>query len=66
MLGHRKLNMKRLDKPTKQKAGKLLNIKQNSLTPAKNTAFSEWFKCLASKTLFSCLTVSYQSGGKIR
>jgi hypothetical protein len=58
--------MKRLDKPTKRVAGKLLNIKQNMLALPKKPAETKPSKCLASKTLFSCLTVSYQTGGKIR
>jgi hypothetical protein len=56
--------MKTLDKPTNRLRANLLNIKKNSIVSAKNLALVECSGCLASKTLFSCLTVSNQSGGK--
>jgi hypothetical protein len=56
--------MKRLDKPTNSLCGNLLNIKKNSIVSTKDLASVECSGRLASKTLFLCLTVSNQSGGK--
>jgi hypothetical protein len=63
MFRNRNAYMKTLDKPTSSLGGNLLNIKKNSIVPAKDLALVECSGCLASKTLFSCLTVSNQSGG---
>jgi hypothetical protein len=60
---YRKAYMKRLDKPTNSLCGNLLNIKKNSIVSAKDLVLVECSDRLVSKTLFSCLTVSNQSGG---
>jgi hypothetical protein len=59
---YRKPYMKRLDKPTNSLGGNLLNIKKTSANPAKNKANPQVSDCLASETLFHCLTVLYGKG----
>jgi len=62
----RKPYMKRLDKPTKQVVVEnLLNIKKSLLVLTKGLINSVMAKCLASKTLFHCLTVNNQHTGEI-